>query len=83
MKIQTIDNIDDVITLAAKNPNFARQLKDHPSDVAKLLGVALSEKEAELISENLDIEQLLRGATGPDSFAAKVAQGIGLRTRAD
>lgn len=79
VKIQTIN---DVIVLAASNPAVARQLKECPSDVAKLLGVELSEGEARLISQNLDIEHLLRFATETDSFAAKVAQGIGLRAGA-
>ena len=76
VKIQTLN---DVIALAARNPALARQLKERPSDVAQLLGVDLSEQEAGLISERLDIEHLLRFATETDSFAAKVAQGIGLR----
>jgi hypothetical protein len=74
-----VKNLVDLIDLAARNPVFARQLREDPGAVAKLFGVKLSAAERRAISSNLNVNRLVRGATEAESYAVKVASGLGLR----
>jgi len=76
---ESVKNLRDLIGFAAQNPHFAKQLKADPKQVALMFGLELTIEDAEKISANLDIDQLLRFSTDVNSMAAKVAQGVGLR----
>jgi hypothetical protein len=72
--------LEDLLDFVIKNPTVARRLKDDARSVAEIFGLELSEDEAGLIQENMDMEQILSAAEAADSMAQKVASGIGLRT---
>src|SRR5436305_14171283 len=75
-----VRSLEDLLDFVIKNPTIARRLKHDPRSVAEIFGLELSEDEAELIQENMDMEQILSAAEAADSMAQKVASGIGLRT---
>jgi len=76
--MQRIRDLEELLEVAAVNPALATSLKENPRHVARLLGIELSDEEADAISENLDIDMVLQAAEALDSMAMKVAQGIGL-----
>jgi hypothetical protein len=78
VEMQRIRNLEELLDFAAVNPGLATAMKDDPRSVANMLGVELTDEEARLIGENLDIDLVLQAAEAVDSMAAKVAQGIGL-----
>lgn len=75
---QRIRDLEGLLDFAVANPGVARDLKREPQRVAEMLGVELSEDEAILIAENLDIDLVLEAAETVNTMAQKVAQGIGL-----
>lgn len=74
-----VSSIKDIINLMLSNPSLAKQLKENPSAVAKTFGVSLTAGEAAAISDNLNIDDVLKTAKEVDSYAAKVAAGMGLK----
>lgn len=77
--MQRVRDIEGLLDLAAVNPGVAKGLKRDPRLVAEMLGVELTEDEATLIAENLDIDLVLEAAETANTMATKVAQGIGLQ----
>jgi hypothetical protein len=77
---ETVTNLTDLFSLIVKNPTLAKHLKSDPMRVAEMFGVKLSKEEAAKISEKLDLNCILSLAKEVDSMAAKVAQGVGIRS---
>jgi hypothetical protein len=77
---ETVTNLTDLFSLIVKNPTLAKHLKSDPIRVAEMFGVKLSKEEATKISEKLDLNCILSLAKEVDSMAAKVAQGVGVRS---
>lgn len=78
---ETVKNLTDLFSLIVKNPALAKHLKSDPRRVAEMFGVTLSNEEAAKISEKLDLNCILSLAKEVDSMAAKVAQGVGIRSQ--
>jgi hypothetical protein len=78
--MKRIRNLEDLLEIAAVNPRIAENLKSDSRRVGELLGVDLTDDEAQLIERNLDMDLVLQAAEAVDSMAQKVAQGIGLET---
>jgi hypothetical protein len=77
---EPVTNLTDLFSLIVKNPTLAKHLKSDPMRVAEMFGVKLSNEEATKISEKLDLNCILSLAKEVDSMAAKVAQGVGIRS---
>lgn len=71
--------IENIIELSLSNPFLAQSLKENPVTVAKVFGVSLTESEGKLISEKLDVKEIIKKVKELDSFAQKVAQGVGIK----
>jgi hypothetical protein len=78
-----VRSLEDLLDFVIKNPSVARHLKDDPQTVAEMFAIHLSDDQAALIRENLDMEQIFSAAEMADSMAAKVAGGIGLRSEGE
>jgi hypothetical protein len=78
-----VRSLEDLLDFIIKNPSFARRLKDDPQAVAEMFEIHLSENQAALIRENLDMECVFSVAEEADSMVAKVATGIGLRSESE
>ena len=76
----TVKNLTDLFALIVKNPTLAKHLKADPQRVAEIFGVSLSKEEAAQISQKLDMNAITKFAQEVDSMAAKVAQGVGIRS---
>jgi hypothetical protein len=74
-----VRSLEDLLDFAINNPSVARRLKDDPQAVAEMFEIHLSDDQAALIQENLDLDRVFSAAEAADSMVAKVATGIGLR----
>jgi hypothetical protein len=75
-----VRSVGDLLDFVIANPSVARRLKDDPQAVAEMFEIRLSDDQAALIRENLDLDQVFSAAQAADSMVAKVATGIGLRS---
>lgn len=78
-----VRSLEDLLDFVIKNPSVARRLKDDPQAVAEMFEIRLSDDQAALIRENLDLDQVFSAAQAADSMAAKVANGVGLRSESE
>jgi len=74
-----VRSLEELLDFVIKNPSVARRLKNDPHAVAEMFEIHLSDDQAALIRENLNLEQVFSAAEAADSMAEKVATGIGLR----
>jgi hypothetical protein len=75
-----VRSVGDLLDFVIANPSVARRLTDDPQAVAEMFEIRLSDDQAALIRENLDLDQVFSAAQAADSMVAKVATGIGLRS---
>jgi hypothetical protein len=75
----SVKSLKDLFSLTLSNPSLAKRLKANPIEVAELFGLKLSKEDAEKISSNLKVDEILKQATDVDGMAAKVAQGVGIK----
>ena len=78
-----VRSVEDLLDFVITNPSVARRLKDDPQAVAEMFEIHLSDDQAALIRENLDLDCVFSAAEAADSMVAKVATGIGLRSEGE
>jgi hypothetical protein len=77
------DNLIRLFTAMHQYPALAKHIKSDPQHIASLFGFQLSEHEAEAIRSRLDVDIVLKSATGPESMAVKALEAIGIEKRSE